>query len=42
MDIDTASEKEAADIADSACAQLLANEVMEDYQIEIVKPEPTQ
>jgi len=42
LDIDAASEKEAADIADSACAQLLANEVMEDYKIEIVKPEPAQ
>lgn len=42
LDIDAASEKEAADIADSACAQLLANEVMEDYQVEIVKPEPAR
>ena len=42
LDIDAPSEKEAADIADSACAQLLANEVMEDYEIEIVKPEPAQ
>ncbi len=39
LDIDAASEKEAADIADSACAQLLANEVMEDYEIEILKLE---
>jgi phosphoribosylformylglycinamidine synthase len=39
MDIDAGSEKEAADIADSACAQLLANEVMEDYEIEILKLE---
>lgn len=42
LDIDAASEKEASEIADSACAQLLANEVMEDYEIEIVKPEPAQ
>lgn len=39
LDIDVATEKEAADIADSACAQLLANEVMEDYEIEILKLE---
>lgn len=42
MDIDAATEKEASDIAESACAQLLANEVMEDYEIEIIKPEPAQ
>lgn len=39
LDIDAASEKEAAGIADSACSQLLANEVMEDYEIEILKVE---
>jgi phosphoribosylformylglycinamidine synthase len=42
MDIDAATEKEATDIADSACAQLLANEVMEDYEIEILKLETEQ
>lgn len=42
LDIDAASDKEAAEIADSACAKLLANEVMEDYEIEIVKHEPAQ
>jgi phosphoribosylformylglycinamidine synthase len=35
MDIEAASEKEAHSIADTACAKLLANEVMEDYQINI-------
>lgn len=35
LDIEAGSEKEAEKIADSACTQLLANEVMEDYQITI-------
>jgi phosphoribosylformylglycinamidine synthase len=39
MDVDASSAKEAAEVADSACAQLLANEVMEDYEIEITKKE---
>jgi len=37
LDIDAGSEKEALDIAESACTQLLANEVMEDFTIEITK-----
>lgn len=37
LDINAGSEKEAHEIADSACTQLLANEVMEDFEIEIVK-----
>jgi len=37
LDIDTDDETEARNLADSACTQLLANEVMEDYLIEIVK-----
>ncbi|REL38417.1 phosphoribosylformylglycinamidine synthase subunit PurS [Rhodohalobacter sp. SW132] len=38
LDIDAESEKEALVIAENACTQLLANEVMEDYEIEITKP----
>ncbi len=37
LDIDTNDEDEARKLADNACTQLLANEVMEDYLIEIVK-----
>lgn len=37
MDIEAGTEKEAYDLADTACAKLLANEVMEDYRIEIDK-----
>jgi len=37
LDIDTDDETEARKLADNACTQLLANEVMEDYLIEIVK-----
>ncbi|MEX2602094.1 MAG: phosphoribosylformylglycinamidine synthase subunit PurS [Balneolaceae bacterium] len=37
LDIDTDNESEAEKLADKACTQLLANEVMEDYQIELVK-----
>lgn len=37
LDIDTNDEDEALKLADNACTQLLANEVMEDYLIEIVK-----
>ena len=37
MQIDTDSEKQAREIAESACTQLLANEVMEDYEITINK-----
>lgn len=35
LDIDADSEDEAKKIADTACTQLLANEVMEDYTINI-------
>ncbi|MFO7798502.1 phosphoribosylformylglycinamidine synthase subunit PurS [Rhodohalobacter sp.] len=35
LDIDAGSEDEAKKIADTACTQLLANEVMEDYTINI-------
>lgn len=37
LDIKADSEKAAHELADSACSKLLANEVMEDYQIEIEK-----
>lgn len=37
MDIKADSDKEAYELADTACAKLLANEVMEDYQINIEK-----
>jgi len=37
MEIDTDSEQQAREIAESACTQLLANEVMEDYEITINK-----
>ncbi len=37
IDIDATSEKEAFEIAEKACTQLLANEVMEDYTIHIDK-----
>jgi phosphoribosylformylglycinamidine synthase subunit PurS len=37
LDIDAGSEQEAREIADKACTQLLANEVMEDFEIEITK-----
>jgi phosphoribosylformylglycinamidine synthase subunit PurS len=37
MDIQADSDKEAYEQADTACAKLLANEVMEDYQINIEK-----
>lgn len=37
LDIDAGSEDEAHKIADTACTQLLANEVMEDYTINIQK-----
>lgn len=35
MNVDAASEKDAFDIVQKACTSLLANEVMEDYEIEI-------
>ena len=35
LDIDAENESDAKKVADSACSQLLANEVMEDYTIEI-------
>ena len=35
MNIDAGSKEEALKVADTACTKLLANEVMEDYQIEI-------
>lgn len=37
LDIAADSEKEAHELADTACAKLLANEVMEDYNISIEK-----
>lgn len=37
MDIQADSDKEAYEQADTACTKLLANEVMEDYQINIEK-----
>ena len=39
LDIDAEDEKSALALADKACSKLLANEVMEDYQIEIEKSE---
>jgi len=39
MNIDAASEKEAAAIAEDACRKLLANPVMEDYSFIIEKTE---
>lgn len=35
MDINATSEEEAKSIAENACVQLLANEVMEDFEITI-------
>ncbi len=35
MNIDAESENEARELADTACTKLLANEVMEDYHIDI-------
>ncbi len=37
MDIDAESEERAKSIAEDACSQLLANQVMEDYTITIEK-----
>jgi len=37
LDINAANEKDAHELADIACSKLLANEVMEDYHIEIEK-----
>jgi len=37
LDIDAESDNEARKIAENACTQLLANEVMEDFDIEIKK-----
>ncbi|MCC5914649.1 MAG: phosphoribosylformylglycinamidine synthase subunit PurS [Balneolaceae bacterium] len=37
MDIQAESDKEAYELAETACSKLLANEVMEDYQIRIEK-----
>jgi len=37
MDIRADSEKEAYELANTACSKLLANEVMEDFQIDIEK-----
>lgn len=37
LNIDAESETKARELAETACIQLLANEVMEDYQIEIEK-----
>jgi len=37
LNINTNDENEAGKIAESACKQLLANEVMEDFEIEILK-----
>ncbi len=35
LEIDAASNSEAASLAENACKELLANSVMEDYQVEI-------
>ena len=35
LNIDAESKDKARELAETACVQLLANEVMEDYQIEI-------
>jgi len=35
LEIDAASKSEAASLAENACKELLANSVMEDYQVEI-------
>lgn len=37
MDIDADSEQKAREIAEEACTQLLANQVMEDFEITIHK-----
>lgn len=37
MDIEAQNDSEAYKLADEACSKLLANEVMEDYQIQIEK-----
>lgn len=37
MDIEADNDKNAYKVADEACSKLLANEVMEDYQIQIEK-----
>ncbi len=37
LDIDAPSEEQAKEIATKACSQLLANEVMEDFEIHIQK-----
>lgn len=37
LDINTNDESKARELADTACSKLLANEVMEDYLIELVK-----
>ena len=35
MNIDAGSQDEARELAETACTQLLANEVMEDFKVEI-------
>lgn len=35
LDVDASNEADAKEIVESACAQLLANEVMEDFEITI-------
>ncbi len=37
MDIDAENEDRAREIAENACTQLLANEVMEDFEVTINK-----
>lgn len=37
LDIDADNEEQAKEIAETACTKLLANEVMEDFKIEIHK-----
>ncbi len=37
INIDASSESEAKDIANEACSKLLANEVMEDFTVNIIK-----
>lgn len=37
INIDAATESDARDIANEACSKLLANEVMEDFTVNIIK-----
>ena len=40
LQIDSDSEEKAKQLADEACKKLLANPVMEFYEIEMIKPQP--